>query len=90
MIKGPAIFLMLLAMAVLISALGVVYSKHHSRKLFEELQSLERVRDGLNVEWGQLQLEQSTWAMPNRIEKIARTRLGMDVPAPDQIVIVTP
>jgi len=89
-IKGPAIFLILLAAAVLLSALSVVYSKHHSRKLFVELQALEGMRDGLNIEWGQLQLEQSTWAMPSRVEQIARTRLQMDVPAPDQIVIVSP
>lgn len=90
MIQGKVILLTLLAGAVLLSALGVVYSKHHSRKLFVELQVLEGQRDGLNIEWGQLQLEQSTWAMPNRVEKVARTRLGMDVPAPEQIVIVTP
>ncbi|VAW89167.1 Cell division protein FtsL [hydrothermal vent metagenome] len=90
MIKGQMVFLILLATAVLFSALGVVYSKHHSRKLFVELQSLEGMRDGLNVEWGQLQLEQSTWATPSRIEQVARTRLEMDVPKPDQIVIVSP
>ncbi|MBL1260886.1 MAG: cell division protein FtsL [Thiotrichaceae bacterium] len=90
MIKGQMVFLVLLAMAVLFSALGVVYSKHHSRKLFVELQSLEGTRDRLNVEWGQLQLEQSTWAAPNRVEQVARTRLGMDAPKPDQIVIVSP
>ncbi len=90
MIQGKMILLIVLAAAVLFSALGVVYSKHYNRKLFVELQSLEGMRDRLNVEWGQLQLEQSTWAMPNRVELIARTRLGMDVPAPDQIVIVSP
>ena len=90
MIQGKMILLILLATAVLLSALDVIYSKHHSRKLFVELQSLEGMRDSLNIEWGQLQLEQSTWAMPNRVEKVARSRLGMDVPAPDQIVIVSP
>jgi len=90
MIKGQMIFLIVLATAVLCTALGVVYSKHHSRKLFVELQSLEEMRDGLNVEWGQLQLEQSTWATPNRVEQVARTRLQMDVPKPDQIVIISP
>ncbi len=90
MMQGKMILLILLSTAVLFSALGVVYSKHHSRKLFVELQSLEGVRDSLEVEWGQLQLEQSTWAMPNRIEKVARSQLGMDAPAPEQIVIVAP
>ncbi len=42
----------------------------------------------LEVEWGQLQLEQSTWAAHARIEKIARERLGMKVPAPGQVVSV--
>lgn len=90
MIKGSTTLLTVLAALVLFSALTVVYSKHQSRKLFVELQALEGMRDALNIEWGQLQLEQSTWAMPNRVERVARTRLQMDVPAPDQIVIVTP
>ena len=81
---------LLIVMWVLVSALGVVYAKHESRKLFVELEALKTSRDNLNIEWGRLQLEQSTWATPNRVESIAHSELGMQVPAPDKVVIVTP
>jgi len=75
---------------VLSSALGVVYSKHQSRKLFVQLNELQRQRDGMNVEWGQLQLELSTWATNGRIEKVARQRLRMTNVDFNQVVIVRP
>ena len=80
----------LLAGFVVASALSVVWVKHESRKLFGTLQKLERIRDDLNVEWGQLQLEQSTWATHGRIEAVARERLGMQLPQTEGIVLVTP
>ena len=67
----------LLICAVLISAVFVVYSKHTNLLLFVELDELNKQRDELNIEWGQLQLEQSTWATDSRIEKIATERLRM-------------
>lgn len=79
-----------LAAGVAASALGVVYTKHHGRQLFVELDALKTQRDELNIEWGQLMLEQATWATPTRVELIARQRLGMVVPPSDKIVIVTP
>ncbi len=88
--RGAAVPLLMLAALVLGSALGVVYTTHESRKLFVELQALQGVRDELNIEWGRLLLEQSTLATPTRVENIARRRLGMKPPAPEQIVIVTP
>ena len=81
---------LLMALAVFGSALAVVYSKHQSRKLFVQLHALNEVRDELNVAWGQLQLEQSTWATHGRIEKIARNRLKMRIPTPGEVVIVKP
>ncbi len=86
-LQGLTVLLMLL---VLGSALGVVYTTHESRKLFVELQVLQAVRDELNIEWGRLLLEQSTLATPTRVENIARRKLGMKPPPPEQIVIVTP
>ncbi|MCC6207760.1 MAG: cell division protein FtsL [Gammaproteobacteria bacterium] len=80
----------LLAVAVLASALGAVYTKHRSRQLFVELEALKGQRDNLNIEWGQLMLEQATWATPTRVELIARQRLGMTVPPADTIVILAP
>jgi cell division protein FtsL len=77
--------LALLAVAVL-CALGTVTSSHRARNLFISIEREQnRMRD-LEVEWGQLQLEQSTWANHARIEKIAREKLGMRPPAAARIV----
>lgn len=78
----------LLAVLVLVSALAVVYAKHESRKLFVELQNLETERDDMDVEWGQLQLEQSTLTTHGRVEKNASERMRMSIPAPDAVVIL--
>lgn len=78
----------LLFVLVMSSALGVVYSRHQSRVLFMELQQVLERRDELNVEWGRLQLEQSTWATHGRIEREARTRLGMRMPDARSTVIL--
>ncbi|VAX11568.1 Cell division protein FtsL [hydrothermal vent metagenome] len=79
-----------LLVLVVLSALAVVYSKHQSRKLFVELSSLQKTRDAMDVEWGQLQLEQSTWATSGRIEKLARQRLQMTQMEYEKIIIIRP
>ena len=81
---------MILAMVVLASSLGVVYAKHQSRKLFVELDTLKKERDEMNVEWGRLQLEQSTLATHGRIETTAKKRLQMITPEYDKVLIVRP
>lgn len=68
---------LLLVIAVLASALGVVYATHENRMRYVQLQELNRARDKLDVEWGRLQLEQSTWATHGRIESVARKKLKM-------------
>ncbi|MCK0511919.1 cell division protein FtsL [Aromatoleum buckelii] len=73
---------------VVSSALGVVAAQHQARKLFSELEREQARAQGLEVEWGQLQLEQSTWAAHARVEKIARERIGMRPPAPGQVLTV--
>lgn len=73
-------FNMLLLLIVVVCALGVVTSQHRGRKLFQALeQEQERARQ-LDIEYGQLQLELSTWATHPRIEKVARDRLHMVTP----------
>lgn len=79
-----------LLLALTISALGVVYSKHESRRLFIALQSEIAARDELNVEWGRLQLEQSTWQAHARLEDEARERLRMVMPGVQSTVIIKP
>lgn len=79
----------LLLLAILIAcALSLVSSQHKARKLYVGLQKEQELAKQLDVEWGQLQLEQSTWAMHGRIEKIASQKLGMRVPSPARTQIV--
>jgi cell division protein FtsL len=82
------LLLPLLLLAVIATAISASFARHQSRKLFNELQYLEADRDGMNVEWGQLQLEQSTHATHGKVEHAARKRLGMRIPGPEQIVIL--
>jgi cell division protein FtsL len=76
--------------AVLASALGVVYGKQQARNRFNELQKLTTQRDDLDIEWGQLQLEQSTWATHGRVERVAHDELGMVNPQAPEVRIVQP
>ena len=71
---------LILLLALTACALGLVTSQHQARKLFGELEQEQELAKQLDVEWGQLQLEQSTWAMHARVDKIARARLRMNVP----------
>jgi cell division protein FtsL len=80
--------LLLLIVAVVASALVVVDLRQQNRQLFAELQTLTRERDALNVEWGQLLLEQGAWSEHRRVEDTARVRLGMAMPSSEQVVIV--
>jgi cell division protein FtsL len=84
------VILALLIAADIASAIAVVYARHQHRQLFVELSKLEKARDALNIEFGRLQLEQATWAESNRIDQIARSRLGMKFPEADDIVVVRP
>ena len=76
--------------AVLVSALGVIYGKQQARNRFSELQKLTTVRDDLDIEWGQLQLEQSTWGTHGRVEQVARDDLRMVTPKVSELRIVQP
>ena len=80
--------LVLLLMAVVASAIGVVYARQQSRILFGDLTRLTKEKDDLDTEFGRLQLEQATWAEPNRIEQVARGQLGMVTPGAAETVVV--
>ena len=75
---------------LVVCALSVVTSQHKARKLYVELQKEQELARQLEVEWGQLQLEQSTWAMHARIERIAGGRLMMRVPPQSRVQVVVP
>ncbi|MGE5026862.1 MAG: cell division protein FtsL [Betaproteobacteria bacterium] len=81
---------LLLVLVLVACALGIVTAQHKARKLFIELQQEQELAKKMEVEWGQLQLEQSTWAMHARIEKIATAYLQMQVPDTARIQVVQP
>lgn len=84
----PLLILLALVLAVLLSSMAVIFSAYEYRLLFHQHQLLVQQRDDLQVEWGQLLLEQSAWAANNRVEIQARKRLNMLVPEPSVIEIV--
>jgi cell division protein FtsL len=79
-----------LGVALFVSAVATVYVQHHRRMQFVELRKLERERDAMQVEWGQLQLEQSTWATHERIERLALEKLDLHMPPAAEVVLVLP
>lgn len=74
---------------VIVSALSVITSQHHARKLFGELETEQAQAVKLGEEYTQLQLEQSTWATNKRVESVASKQLGMRLPDPTDTVVVT-
>lgn len=76
-----------LALVVVACALAVIQAQHRSRTYFVELERLKKEAHGLDEQWGQLKLEQSTWANPARVDLLARTRLGLVAPPPDRVRI---
>ena len=82
------VLILILAAAVLASALQVVVAQHNARKLFVEIQEQVRVQHELNDLWGRLQLEQSTWATNDRIEQLAKSKLHMVEPEKDKLIVL--
>lgn len=80
----------ILWLAVLASAAGAIFVKHRARELFVELEKVNRERDQLEIEWGQLQLEQSAWSTHAFVESVAASKLRMSIPAPAAIEVVAP
>ena len=87
--KGSVLMLVLFVL-VLASALAVSYTAHISRQLLNELYTELSASDKAQAEWGRLVLEQSTWTAHNRIELIARERLGMRIPEAVEVRLVRP
>lgn len=82
--------LVFLVLALLVTASLVIELRHRNRVAFAQLQELQSERDALDTEWGQLLLEQGAWAEQRRVEAVASGRLGMILPAPNQVVMVYP
>lgn len=86
--RQPLALVFTLTAACVVAAMALVYTKHESRKLFVELEELTDERDELNIEWGQLQIEQSTWATHARIEQVATGDLELTRPAATDIFVI--
>ncbi len=86
--RQPVLLVFVFAAVCVVSAMALVYTKHESRKLFVELEQLTDERDELNIEWGQLQIEQSTWATHARIEQVAVDDLHLTRPETTEIFVI--
>ena len=80
----------LLGLAVFLSALALIDARHQNRVLFEQLEQARQQRDQLNIDWGRLLLEQSTWSTHAYIEQSATQKLDMGTPANPQVLVVKP
>jgi cell division protein FtsL len=86
--RNPFLLMAAFVVVCVLSALAIIYTKHESRKLFIELENLTTERDALNIEWGQLQIEQSTWATHARIERIAIEEMSLVRPQSEEIFVI--
>jgi len=84
----PTLLLAVIAIFCVLSAIALVYTKHEARNYFVELEQLTAERDALNIEWSQLQLEQSTWATHARIERVALDDLALKRPMASEIFLI--
>lgn len=80
---------LILFFVLIVVSLGVVTSQHKARKLYFELEQQQDLAKKYDTEYGQLQLEQSTWAMHSRVEELATKRLGMQVPDAKRIQVIS-
>ena len=83
-----AVVASVLLLAVIASAVAVVRTHHVRRSLFVELDEVDAQRDRLQVEWGRLQIEQSTWAASDRIERFAAEKLDLHLSRAGATVLV--
>ena len=86
--RQPFLLVVVFAVVCVLSAIALIYTKHESRKLFVELEAQTHQRDELNIEWGQLQIEQSTWATHARIEQVATDDLSLVRPTSADIFVI--
>lgn len=80
----------ILGLCVVVSAVGVVYTKHLTRSMFIEKRALQSQINELEADWGRLALEQSTWSAHGRIEGYANKKLNMEIPDIATIKMVKP
>jgi len=84
------LILPVLWLAVLGSAVQVIYARHKARDMSVRLEKLDAQRDSLEIEWGRLQLEQSYWSSNAFVERVANAKLSMSLPQARDVRIVRP
>lgn len=84
------LILLIVLIADVCSALGVVYTRHQSRHLAVQLGALETQQDNSVAEWSRLQLEQAWLADASQIERTARKQLQMQRPENIRILVIRP
>ncbi len=84
----PGLRMMLIIMALLITAFGIIYIKDVNRRLFINYQELQQSSTMLQTDYEKLLLEKSAWSRQARIQALAEQRLNMQVPAGDSIIMV--
>ncbi len=78
-----------LTIALVLCALATVNSQYHARQLFIELGRAQSQARQLDLDWRQLQLDQSTLGKNARIEEVARGDLNMVPLTPDRTQYLT-
>ena len=85
---GSAVAAAALAALVSSSAVAVAYTQHLTRQAYAEISANRAAANELDVQWSRLQIEQSTFAGHERIERTARETLGMRLPGPEGSVMI--
>jgi cell division protein FtsL len=78
-----------LVLVFVMSSLAVIYSKYYSRLVFIEIEKQEKALDDYEVEWVQMQLEQTTLIEQNQVELAARKKL-LVMPLREKIISIKP
>ncbi|MDR3492042.1 MAG: cell division protein FtsL [Gammaproteobacteria bacterium] len=77
-------------LALLTSALSVIYITNVSRGLNSSLEQAQAEQNHLHVQWAQLLLEKSTWMMPARVQQIAESKYKMVLPDAKSVIVIHP
>ena len=80
--------LIVLCVAILFTALSIVYIKDLNRRLFIDYQTLQQTNNQLHTDYGKLLLEESTWTSQGRVEQAAGHEFAMSIPTAQKIIIV--
>jgi cell division protein FtsL len=80
---------LLLTAVLVLCALSLVKAQYHARQLFIQLERAQSLSRQLDIEWAQLQLDQSTYGKHARIEANARRDLNMTALTPARTQYLT-